>query len=204
MNLVKRSLMAAAAAFVLTAGMAQAALVDYSTTGSFNGGAYLPLTTISSGSTTLSFIGTTAAGSGVNTPTYGSLGTFQLSSSNPGPSGDVLSGNFSLRITQTTPGPTVSGDLMATIGGRVYATSSTGIVEFTTTHVTLNGITYDVANADFGLTGRVALVAPNTNLGFTTVQASITGGQVPEPSTYALLGGGLVSLIGFARRRSRS
>lgn len=148
-------------------------------------------------------MGINSGGPGVNTPTNGSLGTFQLTSGGSG-AGDTLNGTFDLRITQTTPGPTSTANLAATLGGTVTANSSTGTVLFNTTSVTINGIKYDVASADFGLTGRVALVAPNTNNGMTTVQAAITGGAVPEPSTYALLGGGLVSLISIARRRRRN
>lgn len=200
MKFVKAGLVTAA--LMLTAGLSQAALVDYSTQGSFNGAAFANVSSLTFGSTTLTFTGTNATGIGVNTPTNGSLGTFQLTSTNTA-AGDTLSGNFAIRITQTTPGPTGTADLGATLSGVVTATSSTGAVQFSTTAVTINGVTYDVANAAFGLSGRVALVAPNTNNGMTTVQAAITGGAVPEPSTYALLGGGLISLIGLARRRRK-
>ncbi len=198
MNYFKTGLLAAA--IMLTASLSQAALVDYSTQGRFNDQAFATINSLAFGGTTLSFTGISAGAPGVNTPTHGSLGTFQLTSTNTG-AGDTLSGTFDLRIIQTTPGPTGTADLGATLGGSVTANSSTGMVQFSTTSVTINGIKYDVANAAFGLTGRIALVAPNTNNGMTTVQAAITGSAVPEPSTYALLGGGLVSLIGFSRRR---
>src|SRR4051794_27998198 len=199
MNYLKTGFLAAT--LILSASLSHAATVDYSTEGRFNAQGFATTNAVSFGSSMLSFTGITAGGIGVNTPTNGSLGTFQITS---GGAGDSLSGTFDLRIIQTTPGPLGSADLMATLGGSVTANSSTGMVQFTTTSVTINGIKYDVASADFGLSGRVALVAPNTNNGMTTIQAAITGGAVPEPSTYALLGGGLVSLVGLSRRRRRN
>jgi hypothetical protein len=179
---------------------AQADPVQFSTTASFNGGAFSSPNSIMfvngmGNSLTLTFTGVT--NSMVDTSpagfTFASLGEIQTSVVGTGAT--ITPGTtFSIRVTQTVPGAG-SSDFQGTLSGTISQNSSTGVITFTVTHIEINGVQYDVTN------NPLNLVPPSTNNGVTSIQARIT--TVPEPTTLLLLGSGLTGLGAALRRRLR-
>jgi hypothetical protein len=214
---IKTSLLTAVVGLALSVA-ANAAPVTYFTEGSFDGGLTWS-TTLSPavatfGGTSLAFVNGSGTVNATSTPKNIGFGSFILASTTAEPDEDTLTGRFDLRIIETSPGGTAIGSniLLGTLSGQVQITGSTGVVTFSSNTVTYPNSQYKLVSADFTNPWGVALISPSTNsgpgAGMTTIQGTVVAGQntpgstVPEPSTYALLGSGLVGLGFMFRRRS--
>lgn len=91
----------------------------------------------------------------------------------------------------------------AAITGSVSGSASSAVINWATPNaVTIGTIQYSVLNTQSSII-PFGLVPPFVNGGVTSVQALIEDSMVPEPSTYAMIGGALLGL-GLLRRRKQA
>lgn len=202
---MKKQMILALALVALFATSAMATPVTFSTAGTFTCGNVLSVTCALSGSTV-----TIGTGANQFSLTFNGIGS---STVNPNPSTNTSFGfvhstatatgngmlsteslGFTLTITQTVPGPTGSGTLVAIVTGTIFqSASNNGNLTFLLSDVpaSINGVSYSPQIDNF-------IVPPSTLNGDTSLQGTVA---VPEPASLALLGSGLLFGGNFVRRK---
>ena len=180
----------------LSAGEARASFTYNSAptinSGGTSGGSTVSLTGV--GSSTLA-----------TTPTYINLINVFLTSTTTQPSTDVFTVNFTdvITITNVPPPGTMATNTITVMGSISFTRSDTGgeLSQLSTSQqsysATVDGSIYTISGFNYAQ----PTVNSTTGAGNISAMLTSTAVAVPEPASIAMLGMGVVGLVGFAARR---
>jgi hypothetical protein len=154
------------------------------------------------GNSVVTLVGVSSSVPG-NTPSLISLATVSAASNTVPPASDSTSYLVTLAVAITNVPPLTGGPTTVNVTGTLSFMSlnsggevSTFTASAPSFSVTVGTVTYTLANLTYS---APTVGAPNSG----SIGALITSTAIPEPASLAMLGTGLVGVVGLGLRRSR-
>jgi hypothetical protein len=199
--MIRRALTSVAAALLVGAPSVEAQTVNFVGSTQFCFAA-TTATSCTNYQNTATLGGLTLSTGSFNVTTFGgfasitNLGTATLSTASFNYTG--ANQRLWMRVTFTAPPGATTPTLTAFLAGAVQNAPLAGGVQVSFSPSSFSG-TYQGGNYVLSVNNLAMNPGTSTNL-----TGSITATVVPEPSTYVLMGTGLLALLGVARRRGKS